>query len=178
MANENMQMSAGGYADLRVSEGAVMRYYNDIANNCTFGVGTLVHIGACTAEELRTPVTEAQVNAQLTARVRVAERAVRAGVPDVPLTQAQFDSLVSFVYNVGAGGAATTLAAANGNTPQQVVARMQQHVYVHPRDANGRRLPAVRVQGLVNRRQREVVPFQQQPAQSPQQRQPAPPQRR
>jgi lysozyme len=182
MANENMQMSAGGYADLRVSEGAVMRYYNDIANNCTFGVGTLVHNGVCTAEELRTPVTQAQVNAQLTARVQVAERAVRAGVPDVQLTQAQFDSLVSFVYNVGAGGAATTLAAANANTPQQVVARMQQHVYVHPRDANGRRLPAVRVQGLVNRRQREVVPFQQppqqQPAPPPQQRQPAPPQRR
>lgn len=174
MANENMRMSAGGYADLRVSEGAVMRYYNDIANNCTFGVGTLVHNGVCTAQELRTPVTMEQVNAQLTTRVQIAERAVRAGVPDVQLTQPQFDSLVSFVYNVGAGGAATTLAAANANTPQQVVARMRQHVYVHPRDASGRRLPAVRVQGLVNRRQREVVPFQQQPpAPPPQQRQPA-----
>jgi lysozyme len=167
MANENMRMSAAGYGDLRVSEGAVMRYYNDIANNCTFGVGTLVHNGVCTADELRTPVTVEHVNARLTARVQVAERAVRAGVPDVQLTQAQFDSLVSFAYNVGAAGAATTLAAANANTPQQVVAIMQQHVYVHPRNANGRRLPAVRVQGLVNRRQREVVPFQQPAQQRP-----------
>jgi GH24 family phage-related lysozyme (muramidase) len=119
MANENLRMSAAGYAELRLSEGAVMRYYNDIANNYTFGVGTLVHNGVCTAEELRTPVTEEQVNEQLTVRVHVAERAVRAAVPNVELTQAQFDSLVSFVYNVGARGAATTLAAANVIFPRR-----------------------------------------------------------
>lgn len=145
-----------------------MHYYNDIANNCTYGVGTLAHSGACSPAELQTAVTATQVDAQLAARVRTAERAVRAGVPNVQLTQAQFDSLVSFVYNVGAGGAATTLAAANANTPAQVASLMQQHVYVHPRDANGRRLAPVRVQGLVNRRQREVVPFNQASPQRPQ----------
>ncbi|HVZ31948.1 MAG TPA: glycoside hydrolase family protein [Polyangiaceae bacterium] len=161
MANENMTMSADGMTLLRLSEGAVLRYYNDLANNCTYGIGTLVHAGACTQDELRLPVTEQQVNAQLAVRVRTAESAVRRGVPHFQLTQAQFDALVSFVYNVGAAGAATALAAADRGASPDVVADMNARVYVHPRDAQGRRLPAVRVQGLVNRRQREAAPFVQ-----------------
>lgn len=97
-------------------------------------------------------------------RVQTAERAVREAVPDGQLTQAQFDALVSFVYNVGAKGAAGALAAANRGAVSEVAAHMNANVYVHPRDARGRRLPAVRVQGLVNRRQREAAPFLQQPA--------------
>ena len=161
MANENMQMSGAGLAELRLREGAVMHYYNDMANHCTFGVGTLVHHGPCTVEELQRSVTAAEVDAQLAVRVRVAETAVRAGVPATPLTQAQFDALVSFVYNVGARGAASTLAAANRGAPSDVAAHIHAHVYVHPRDAQGRRLAPVRVQGLVNRRQREATPFLQ-----------------
>jgi lysozyme len=162
MANENMHISAAGLTELRLREGAVMHYYNDLANHCTFGVGTLVHHGPCTPEELQRPVTEQEVNTQLAVRVNSAERAVRVGVPDVQLAQAQFDALVSFVYNVGARGAAATLQAANRGAGNDVAAHMNANVYVHPRDARGRRLPAVRVQGLVNRRQREAAPFLQQ----------------
>lgn len=159
MANETLRMSASGLAELRVREGAIMHYYNDMANHCTFGVGTLVHHGACTAEELQRPVTPQQVDAQLAVRVQRAEQSVREGVPDAVLTQEQFDALVSFVYNVGARGAAATLAAANRGAGTEVATHMNSNVYVHPRDGRGRRLPAVRVRGLVNRRQRESLPF-------------------
>ena len=68
MANENMRLSEAGWAALRDREQAVMHYYNDQANNCTFGVGTLAHTGLCPSEELRRPVTPGQVNAQLAER--------------------------------------------------------------------------------------------------------------
>ena len=67
MANEHMQMSAAGLAALREREHAVLRYYNDVANNCTYGVGTLAHHGPCTADESQRPVTIADVNTQLQA---------------------------------------------------------------------------------------------------------------
>lgn len=165
MANENMNMSPEGLAALRVSEGAVLHYYNDLANNCTFGIGTLAHSGPCTTEELQRRVSEQQVNAQLEGRVRTAEATVRNGVPTFQLTQGQFDALVSFAYNVGAGGAATALAAANRGQTGDVAVQMNARVYVHHRDAQGHRGPPVRVQGLVNRRQREAAPFVGQPPQ-------------
>ena len=78
------------------------------------------------------------------------------------LTQAQFDELVSYTYNVGNTGAVDALRSANQNDDAGVVTHMNQRVYVHPRDAHGRRLPAVRSNGLVNRRGLETAPFQQQ----------------
>lgn len=161
MANEAMRMSASGMAALRQREHAVLKYYNDAANNCSYGVGTLAHHGPCTPDELRRPVTAAAVNAQLEARVRSAEATVRQRVRDHQLTQAQFDALVSFTYNTGATGARATLDAANRGSQAEVVRHMNNNVYVHPRDARGRRQPAIRLQGLVNRRAEEAAPFQQ-----------------
>jgi GH24 family phage-related lysozyme (muramidase) len=146
-------------AALRVREGAIMHYYNDIANNCTYGIGTLAHAGPCTPREMATPVTVAAVNMQLAAKIGVAESAVRRAVTRSNLTQAQFDALVSYTYNVGAHGALPVLQAANDGDDAQVVRRMEQAVYVHPRDAQGRRLPAHLVPGLVNRRRDEAAPF-------------------
>lgn len=136
-----------------------MHYYNDMANNCTYGIGTLAHAGPCTAQELATPVTAAEVNGQLSARVQTVEAAVRRAVTQSTLTQAQFDALVSYTYNVGANGALPVLQAANGGRDAQVVRHMEQTVYIHPRDAQGRRLPARQVPGLVSRRREEAAPF-------------------
>lgn len=159
MANEGLRTSADGMAALRRREGAILRHYNDIANNCTFGVGSLIHLGPCTAEELARPVTVEQVNAQLSANVRTAEAAVRRRVRSQQLTQAQFDALVSYTFNVGAGGARGVLNAADRGDSHAVVRSMDAAVYVHPRDADGRALRPVRVQGLVNRRAEETAPF-------------------
>lgn len=159
MANENTRTSNTGLADLRQREGAILGYYNDVANNCTFGVGGLAHHGPCTAEELTRPVTLEEVNVQLSTRVGAAEREVRRRVQNIELTQAQFDALVSFTFNVGAGGARRTLAAANRGVSQEVVRRINEAVYVHPRNSQGRPLQPVRVPGLVNRRRAESLPF-------------------
>jgi lysozyme len=159
MTNETLQMSAAGLALLRRREGMILSYYNDVANNCTFGIGTLVHVGPCTLEELNRPVTVDQVNIQLSTRVRAAEAAVKRRVRNTELTQAQFDSLVSFTFNVGATGARRVLDAANTGNAQGVVRRMSDTVYVRPRDAAGRPLQPIRVPGLVNRRAEEAAAF-------------------
>ncbi len=162
MANKTMRMSAAGMAAPRQREHAVLRYYNDAANHCTYGVGMLAHYGPCTPEELRRPVSIAEVNIQLATRVRHAEEAVHQRVRNHQLTQEQFDALVSFTFNTGATGARATLDAANRGASREVVIHMNSNVYVHPRDANGRRLAPVRLQGLVNRRREETAPFQAQ----------------
>lgn len=159
MANENMRMSAEGLTALRQREAAVFQYYNDAANNCTYGVGTLAHHGQCTESELRRPVSVADVNVQLAIKVNSAAATVRRRVRHTTLTQEQFDALVSFTFNTGATGARAALDAANRAVPAAVVRQMNNSVYVHPRDANGRRLAPIRLQGLVNRRRQEAAPF-------------------
>jgi lysozyme len=159
MANEAKQMSAAGLAALRVREGTVFHYYNDMANNCTYGVGTLAHHGPCTDDEVRRPVTTADVNAQLSLAVRSAEAAVRRQVSARELSQDQFDALVSYTYNAGATGARPALEAANAGRDAQVVIHMNRNVNVYPRDAHGHRLHPVRSAGLVNRRREESAPF-------------------
>ncbi|BEU21766.1 glycoside hydrolase family protein [Paraburkholderia sp. 22B1P] len=159
MPNETKQMSAAGLSALRAREGAVLHYYNDIANNCTFGVGGLAHHGPCTDDEMRRPVSVADVNTQLAVSVRSAEVAVRRQVQRRELTQDQFDALVSYAYNTGPSGARPVLAAANAGQDADVVAHMSRNVNVHPRDVHGRRLQPVRSAGLVNRRREEAAPF-------------------
>lgn len=80
MADENMRVSATGVAALRQHEQVVLRYYPDQAGICTYGIGTLAHLGPCTPEELRRPVTLVQVDAALADRVADAENAVRQNV--------------------------------------------------------------------------------------------------
>ncbi|MFM0738151.1 glycoside hydrolase family protein [Paraburkholderia xenovorans] len=160
MANETKHMSAAGLSALRVREGTVLHYYNDVGNNCTFGVGALVHSGPCGDEEMRRPVNAADVNAQLAVSARSAEAAVRRQVSARELTQEQFDALVSYTFNAGPTGAYPVLAAANAGQDAQVVVHMTRNVNVYPRDAQGRRLHPVRSAGLVNRRREEAAPFQ------------------
>ncbi|MFM0282362.1 lysozyme [Paraburkholderia sediminicola] len=164
MANENMRMSAAGYAALRFNEGVVMHYYNDAPadGNCTWGIGTLAHLGPCTAEELQRTVLPERANAILEARVREAERVVRATVTDHQLTQAQFDAAVSFAYNSSTQNIRQALTPANDGDMWSVAQHMLRNIMITPRDRNGRPVGPPRVsQGLLNRRQRETAPFRQ-----------------
>jgi lysozyme len=157
-----MQFSSGALAALRTREHIAMHYYNDAANNCTFGIGALAHHGPCTQEELRREVTPADVNAEFLRRVHEAEAAVRRNVPDRELTQAQFDALVSFTYNLGPTGARHVLRTANRAEDTRLAEQNEQYVYVYPRDSRGRRLPPRRLPGLVTRRREEAAPFRNQ----------------
>jgi len=159
-ANAERHLSAQGMQNLQVNEGLRRRYYNDTANNCTYGVGTFVHYGPCTAADLRHAVTMPRIQAHLAIGVRTAERIVRRAVPDHELTQEQFDAAVSFAYNLQ-DRAIPALEPANRGDMATVARNMGHYIYDHQHDAHGRVVgPARRNQGLVNRRRREAAPFQ------------------
>ncbi|MBP0593852.1 glycoside hydrolase family protein [Paraburkholderia sp. LEh10] len=158
-ANANLSLSAEGQRALQQNEGLRRVYYNDTANNCTFGVGSLAHMGPCTARELGQPVPDSAIRAQLATGIRRAEQIVRNAVPGQALTQEQFDAAVSFAYNVP-GGARAALNPANRGDMAAVARNMNDYVYVHAHDAHGRPVgPPLRSDGLVSRRRREAAPF-------------------
>lgn len=95
-----MKTSAAGVQAIKVREGLVLEAYPDPGTHgapWTIGYG---HTGRDVYKGLR--INEAQADAYIAADVAGAERIVNHAVV-VELTQAQFDALVSFVLNVGAG---------------------------------------------------------------------------
>jgi len=156
IANATTRPSQAVYAALRRHEGTKYEYYNDPANNCTWGAGTFAHYGQCTPEELKRKVTAAQINTTLATRVNAAAAAVHRAVPNQQLTQAQFDALVSYTFNLGPTGARSALQAANQRNHAAVVSIMNQHVYAQ---SHGR--PVI-LHGLVARRLEESAPFRPQ----------------
>ncbi len=161
--NANRTMSAAGQVALAQREGQVAGagYYNDSASNCTFGVGLLVHAGPCTAAELARPVDAAQARAEFQRRMSAAAQRVRDQVQSRALTQNQFDALVSATYNTRTQDNQAFLASANHPDDAAVVRQLGELVHTHNHDANGRAVgPAIRSQGLVNRRNGEIRQFQ------------------
>ena len=108
----------------------------------TIGYG---HTGGVSPGET---ITRAQAEAYLRQDLSSAENAVRHNV-HVPLTQNQFDALVSLTYNVGANGYSSLLATLNRG--DYADAQRMFGDYVH---AGGHVL-----QGLVNRRAQEAALF-------------------
>ena len=162
-ANATLRPSQAAYAALLFYEHQRMTYYNDSHNgNCTYGVGTLVHRGPCTPEELRRTVTREQVTASLDARVNEAAGAVRRAVSNRQLTQAQFDALVTYTYNRGATGAHPVLHAANQGNDVAVVSIMNRNIHQHQRDPGSRHVRSIVMPGLVQRRLQESAPFRPQ----------------
>ncbi len=159
MANEKKSMSTAARLSLRNREKLELKYYSDQANDCTYGIGTFVHTGPCTPEELKRHVTQEQVSEAFDLSVAQAESVVRSHVSKQPLTQEQFNALVSFVYNVGGRKSRPVLTMANDGDFNKLKNKMMEYVYIHPHQ-NGHQMPAVRSLGLINRRSEEVKPFQ------------------
>jgi lysozyme len=98
-----MQLSAEGLDLIKQSEGFRDRVYLDVAGFPTIGYGHLVK----PHESFPNGITEAQAAAILSSDVQDAERAV-ARLVKVALTQGQFDALVDFCFNLGAGRLASS----------------------------------------------------------------------
>ena len=141
--NDHLSFSPSGYGQLRTREGVRYRYYNDLGahkGNCTWGVGTLAHFGVCTDVELKRQVTANDVNRALAKHVRKLESYVRKKVNSHPLTQAQFDGLISFSYNVASPS--SVMESANNGDMKAVRDKMLKYVYVFQHDKHGRKVGA------------------------------------
>ena len=95
-------------------------------------------------------ITQAEATELLRKDVRIAERAVLRLI-SVPLTDGQFDALVSFTFNLGAGALqrSTLRRKVNRSEHEGVPAELMKWVW-----AGGRKLP-----GLVRRRQAEGLSY-------------------
>ena len=98
-----MQLSAAGLELLKRSEGFSSHTYNDINGFATIGYGHRL----LKTELFPDGVDEQKAAAMLVADVRQAEQAV-ARLVRVPLSQGQFDALVDFCFNLGAGRLASS----------------------------------------------------------------------
>lgn len=134
---------------LRMSEGFEgdrLKAYQDSRGVWTIGYG---HTGGIVQEGLT--CTQAQAEVWLRTDVAWAEAEVNRLVR-VPLTQGEFDALVDFVFNCGAGNFdhSTLLRLLNGGVDHATIAAEFQK-WDH---AGGVELP-----GLLRRRQAEAVEF-------------------
>src|SRR5436190_9226813 len=99
------RLSSAGAEFIGRFEGFRGSMYNDAAGHCTIGFGHLVHhgpINGAEPAEFKHGITLQRGLALLEQDAATAAERVRAHVK-VPLNQAQFDALVSFVFNVGGG---------------------------------------------------------------------------
>lgn len=156
--NEGMFMSPEGRARLRRRERDVYNYYDDMGpgrGNCTWGPGILEHKGPCNKEELARKVSGAQVEAEFSRRLAVAEGGVRRNVRNQKLTQEQFDALVSLSYNTGVGGANHTYELVDRGEFRSAAANIGRMTSTK---VNGKTVVA---RGLIARRAEESAPFRE-----------------
>jgi GH24 family phage-related lysozyme (muramidase) len=116
--NTTLDLSNAELKRIAAYEGWRADLYEDVAHHATIGYGHLVHLGPITAADRSGPfgkgITQQQGLDLLRSDVKRMVDAVRQRTT-VPLTQNQFDALVSFTFNVGAGafGGSTLLKRLN-----------------------------------------------------------------
>ena len=143
--NGPMGMSNTGLELTNVSEGLRLHAYQDVGGTWTIGYG---HTGGVTEGQTCT-VEQAQywLRCDITTAVSAVNRLV-----DVELTQGEFDALVDFTYNEGAGRleASTMLGLLNSGEYAKAADEFEKW------DLAG----GVVVAGLLRRRQAEVAEFE------------------
>lgn len=98
-----MRMSRNGLELLKEWEGCILHIYKDAAGLATIGIGHLLTESDKKSGRFDKGITMEQALDLLAKDVAPAEEAVNKAVT-VPLSQNQFDTLVSFAFNVGCGG--------------------------------------------------------------------------
>ncbi len=152
-----MHMSDQGREKLAEWEGFRLRAYRDAAGKLTIGVGHLLTRSELASGKLylqgaalryASGLTKPHVMELLSQDLKEVEAAVNDGV-EVDLSQNQFDALVSFCFNVGAGAFlnSTLLKKLNQGAYEEVPAQLRRWVH-----CNGKVMP-----GLVSRREQEIV---------------------
>lgn len=139
-----MKTSPYGLRLIAQFEGFSPTVYADAAGLPTIGYGHLLRAG----ERFDAPISRAQAEDLLRADVGLAERSVQRWI-GVPLSQPQFDALVSFTFNLGGGALqrSTLRQKVNRAEHDEVPQEFMRWVW-----AGGRRL-----NGLIRRRQAEAM---------------------
>jgi lysozyme len=113
-AARGLKLSNAGTAFIARFEGCVLRLYNDPAGHCTVGIGHLVHHGRCDGRASEAPfrngITRERAFELFRQETAGFAQAVRRHIR-VPLNQAQFDALLSWAFNCGAGVLQTSTLA-------------------------------------------------------------------
>lgn len=125
-------------------EGFEPTVYEDAAGYPTIGYGHLIRPG----ENYSCGISKAEAEALLREDVGVAERAVLRLI-NVPLSDGQFDALVSFTFNLGSG-------ALQRSTLRRKVNR-EEHVHVPTEFLRWIWAGGKKLRGLVRRREAEVL---------------------
>jgi lysozyme len=114
MANQPERTGAQGIALIKQFEGLRLARYLDAVGKPTIGYGHLI----LPNERFTRPLTPAEAEALLRRDLRGAELNLRK-LLHVPVTQQQFDALMSFVFNLGAGRlrSSTLLRYLNAGSP-------------------------------------------------------------
>lgn len=146
----NMELSPLGLQLIMQHEGLRLDPYHDAAGYPTIGYGHKLSNERWAALSRWPRISEAEAARLLAQDAQTAVAAVNARV-SVPLDQAQFDSLVSFVYNVGPGafGRSTLLRKLNAGDYAGAAQEFGRWVYAGPNVAPG----------LVTRRAAEALHF-------------------
>lgn len=150
--NENLRISPAGLALIKKGEGWYPKAYKDPVGVWTIGWGTT----GIEARPGRT-ITKKQGEEYLLEDLKDASRYVKHYVT-VPLTQYQFDALVSLVYNIGAGNfsRSTLLKMVNRGQFMAAAAQFKRHNTARDRETGKR----IVLKGLTNRRLDEALLFQ------------------
>lgn len=139
-----MKTSKEGKDEIKAYEGVRLKAYLDTGGVPTIGVGHTKGV------KMGMTATPEQVDQWLTEDLEEAESDVLRLVK-VPLSQGQFDALVSFVFNLGAGQVGSSTLLRKLNAGDYEGARNQFHRWIFD---NGKQQP-----GLVKRRIGEARRF-------------------
>lgn len=145
-----MKTSANGIAHIKEFEGFRGKRYLCPANKPTIGYGHVI-VDSARATLWNVELTEDQATKLLMKDLVRFEDAVSAMVA-VPLTQGQFDALVSFAYNLGEAKLRSSTLLKLLNAGDYDGARKQINRWIY---SNGKKS-----EGLIRRRARETEMFQ------------------
>ena len=149
-----MKLSQDGLAFVAKWEGFRTNPYNDAAGNATIGYGHLLHRGRVTAgDHARWDRTTEKSARLILAQDTLSAETAMSKVVKVPISQPQFDALVSLAFNVGNSAVATSTLIRVLNSGNYGDAGKQ---FLRWNRAGGEI-----VAGLVNRRRQESKIFLQ-----------------
>lgn len=150
--NENLRTSKAGLELIAKWEGCVLKPYRDVAGLRTIGIGHLIKPGENFPDGVE--ISKERALELLAKDVEICEAAIKKNIR-VPLNQNQFDALVSFGFNCGAG------VYANSGVATAVNAGQFERVPEKLEEWSKARINGVMttVQGLLNRRKHEGQVF-------------------